>query len=143
MSDPALPPLLLLAGVLSVPGGLLAALAFVRLTSPWSAVVAAHGVVLPPPANAHRVGGQTVRIGPRFSIYALGRVTVSKDTLWVGFGPPASWFFREVMVPLDEVTLHTPEDWLESGARVSLLSVPGVSLTLRGDGAQLVIARLG
>ena len=105
MSDPALPPLLLLAGVLSVPVGLLAALAFVRVVSPWSAVVAAHGMVLPPPANAHRVGGQTIRLGPTFSIYALARVVVSKDTLWVGFSAPASWFFKEVMVPLDEVTL--------------------------------------
>jgi hypothetical protein len=143
VSDATLPPLLLLIGILAIPGAALLGLALVRLLSPWSQIVEAHGVVLPPPRSAHRVSGQTIRVGPRYSVYALGRVVVSRDTLWLGFSAPGSWFFREVMVPLDDVSLHTPEDWLASGARVELLGVPGVSVTLRGDGAQLVIARLG
>ncbi len=143
MSDAALPPLLLLLLAVGIVGGVLVWLLMVRVLSPWSRVVQAHGVVFPPPANAHRVSGQTVRVGSRFSVLGLGRVAVSRDTLWLSFAAPASWFFAEVMVPLDAVRLHAPEDWLASGARVELLSVSGVSVTLRGDGAQLVIARLG
>jgi hypothetical protein len=141
--EPTWPNVLLAAGVLAVPLGLPLFLLGVRAVSPWSAIVAVHGTVTPPPDNAHRVNRQTVRIGPTMSVYGMARVEVSQEHLWVSFAAPASWFFAPIMVPLEELSLHTPEDWLESGVRVSLLSVPGVSITLRGDGAQLVIARLG
>jgi hypothetical protein len=143
VADAAPPALLLVATGVAVPVAAAVGLLFVRVASPWSAVAAVHRMTVPPPANAHRVSGQTIRVGPRYSVFSLVRVFVSRDTLWLTFAGPAGWLFAPVMIPLDALRLHTSEDWLARGARLELLQVPGVSITLRGDGAQLVIARLG
>lgn len=114
-----------------------------RIASGWSAVVAQYPVRGPPPLEAHRVVGQRLHLGTRIHLPGLVTVAVSATDLWIGFTGPASWFFAPVCVPLRDVTLQTAENWMSAGTRVLLSGVPDKRILLFGDGAQIVIARLG
>lgn len=96
-----------------------------------------------PPADAHRVVGQRLHLGTRIHIPGFVTVAVSPTHLWIGFTGPAAWFFAPICAPLAEVTLQTAENWMSAGTRLLLSGVPEERILLFGDGAQIVIARLG
>ncbi len=113
-----------------------------RRASRWAELEAHYPTTEPPPANAHRARHQYLTIGPAW--YPIfGVVTMTDDTVWIGFETPLSSLNRTITVPLAEVTLYTGEDWAAGGARMRFAAVPDLVVTLGGDGAQMLIARLG
>lgn len=110
--------------------------------SRWGPLQAAYPSLAGPPPSAHRASNQTLWVG-RSLFPGLVHVAVSDDSLWLGFHWPLRSFQKTICVPLSEVTLYTGEDWASGGARMRLAAFPDLILTLGGDGAQMVIARVG
>ncbi len=137
------PPQLAVAIVAVVPVLALFVLIVGRLASGWSAVVARYPMQELPPPEAHRVVGQRLHLGQRIHLPGFVTVAVGPTDLWIGFTGPAAWVFAPVCVPLADVTLQTAENWMAAGTRVLLSGVPKERILLFGDGAQIVIARLG
>lgn len=113
-----------------------------RKLSRWAELEAHYPLSEAPPANAHRARRQFLSVGrARYPLF--GTVAMTDDTLWLGFEAPFSLFSRSIEVPLADVTLYTGEDWASGGARMRFAAAPDLVLTLEGDGAQMLIARLG
>ena len=114
---------------------------FARVSG-WVSLEQKYPSAVGPPPSSHRAANQTLRLG-RWVFPRLVNVALSDDSLWLGFGWPLRNFQPTICVPLGHITLVTGEDWASGGARMRLAAYPDLILTLGGDGAQMLIARLG
>lgn len=113
-----------------------------RWITGWLRLAAAFPLVSASPPNAHRVSGQSVGLTGRPRLWRLCTVAVSDDAVWLTVGGPFALFYPPIQVPLASITMRA-NDAGHGDAELLLGGPTQLSLSLGGDGAQLVIARLG
>jgi hypothetical protein len=136
------PPLVAGIVLLTIPPLLVFVAAVGRWVTGWVRLASAFPRERPPPPNAHRVSGQSAGLRGRPPLLLMVTVAADDEALWLTAGGPFAVFYPPIQIPLARVTLRA-DDTSHGGADLELAVDPPLTLSLGGDGAQVVIARLG